>query len=482
MEQSTTATSTPHWYRQRAPQLALAVLVFLLPLVTLPLVWARSTGNAPVGLRGQSVERLESAATGAGSVLYAQLAGGLLLRSLDGGASFERIDTELPHVGLGWTKLVDWIAPQSASWNLVALVEQADVVRIFASGDNGNRWQPLAQPAGAADSSKLRALADGSDGWLAAAGEKTLWTSQDAGQTWIVAGPLPAELAGPETLLLRAGASNTSLLVASSGAGVWLSTDGGANWTVATGLPPLAEIGALAVAGDRAGLVYAGGRELVFTSTDGGATWNASELPGAAGLVRTLLVDPRVGETVLAADASGQVFRSDDGARHWVLAAGMSGQSVAGLALDARSRDRLFSAGDDGIWAQGILPQQPTATPTATRTPTPTATPTATATDTPSPTATATATATPSPTATATRTATPTRTATATYPPTNTATATVTTTSTATAISAGETPPPTAPPSGGQTPSAATPTTAPTAEATSAPTAEPTSEPTTSPR
>ncbi|MEZ4767853.1 MAG: hypothetical protein R2844_05435, partial [Caldilineales bacterium] len=429
MEQQSAATSPPHWYRQRAPQLVLAVLVFLLPLATLPLVWARSPARTPVGLRGQAVERLESVATGAGSVLYAQLAGGLLVRSLDGGESFERIDGALPHVGLGWTGLVDWIAPSGEPWNLVVLVGQGDVARVFASPDGGDTWQPLARPAGAADASKLRALAAGPDGWLAVAGQQTLWTSLDAGQTWVVTGALPKGLAGGDTLLLRAESDNPSALYASNGTGVWLSHDGGADWEPASDLPPLTEVSALAVARDRAGLVYAGGRELVFVSTDGGAAWRAVELPGATGLVRTLLVDERVGETVLAADSSGQVFRSDDAGGHWTLTASSGRQSIAALALDARSRDRLYSAGGDGIWTQGILAQQPTATPTATRTPTPTAT----ATNTPSPTATATATATAtptatsSPTATATHTTTPTRTATATatatQPPTATATA-----------------------------------------------------------
>ena len=471
MQQSPTATSTPHWYRQRAPQLALAVLIFLLPLATLPLVWAQTPARRAVGLRGQSVQRIESVATGAGSVLYAQLAGGLLVRSRDGGVSFERIDAGLPHIGLGWTGLVDWIALASDPWNVVALVAQDDVVRIFASPDGGDTWQPLGRPAGAADSSKLRALAAGPDGWLAAAGEQTLWTSQDSGQTWIVAGSLPAGLAGNETLLLRVEAHSPSSLYASNGTGVWRSPDGGATWQRAADLPPLTEVSALAVAGDRTGLVYAGGRELVFVSDDGGATWNAAELPGAVGLVQTLLVDPRVGETVLAAAWSGQVFRSDDAGQHWTLIASNGRQSVAALALDARSRDRLFSAGGDGIWAQGILAQQPSATPTATMTPTPTAT--ATATNTPSPTATATPSATPSPTATATHTATssPTATATATRPATATATATVAAiaTSTTTAPPAAETPPPTAPPADGDTP---TPPVAPTDPAT-APTTPP---------
>ncbi len=472
MEQQSVATSTPHWYRQRVPQLALAVLIFLLPLAVLPFVWAQSAAREPVGLRGQSVERLELVATGAGSVLYAELAGGLLVRSRDGGASFERIDAGLPHVGLGWTSLVDWIAPPDDPWTLVALVVQGEAVRVFASADSGDTWQPLAQPAGAADASKLRALTGGADGFLALAGQQSLWISQDAGQSWTVAAPLPGELVGSEPLLLQADWRNPARLVASGGAGVWMSTDSGATWTGADGLPPLAEVGALALAGDRAGLIYVGGRELVFVSGDGGATWNAVELPGADGLVRTLLIDPRVGETALAADSVGQVFRTDDAGRHWTLTASDGRRSVAALAVDARSRDRLFSAGDDGIWAQGILAQQPTATPTATETATPTPTATATATDTPSPTATATATATPTMTPTATATASATRTATATRPAT--ATSTSTPTPTATATPAGETPAPTAPPSAGQTPSAPT--------ATSAPTTAPTEVPTTSPR
>lgn len=471
MELSTTTASPPHWYRQRVPQLALAVLVFLLPLTALPLAWSQTAERFPVGLRGQSVQRLESAAVGAGSVLYAQLAGGLLVRSPDGGATYQRIDAALPHIGLGWTGLVDWIAPPDGRWDLAALAEQDGVVRAYGSADQGDTWQALSRPAGAADASRLRALASGADGWLAAAGQQTLWVSGDAGTTWLVAGQLPPGLSGAGQLLLRASRRDPALLVASSGAGVWLSRDGGASWAQADGLPPLAEVGALAVAADRAGLVYVGGRQLVFVSADGGVTWTASELPGASGLVRALLVDARVGETALAADEAGRLFRSDDAGRRWQFVA--EGDPQAALALDAYGRNLLFSGGSDGIWAQAIGLQQPTATATATatplptRTPTPTATPSATATATPS----ATPTATPSPTATRTATATPTRT----RPAAVAATRTATSTATATAAATDPTPAPTAPGAPDQTP-------APTALPTEAPTTAPTVAPTTSPR
>lgn len=468
MEASPPTVSPPHWYRQRVPQLALAVLVFLLPLAALPLAWSQAVQRQPVSLRGQQVERLESAAAEGSSVLYMELAGGLLLRSLDGGVSSQRIDSGLPHSGLGWTRLVDWSAPAEGPWSLVALVQRGEAAEIFASPDRGNTWQALTRPAGAADASRLRALATGPGGWLAAAGQQTLWISQDAGQSWVVGGPLPDGLRGGRALWLRGG---RPLLVASSGAGVWTSRDSGASWALASGLPPLLEVGALAVAPDRTGLIYAGGRGLVFVSQDGGLTWSAAELPGARGLVRALLVDARVGETALAADNDGRLFRSDDGGRRWE-ALSDSQQPVTALAIDARGRQRLFSAGGDGVWAQSIALQQPT------RTPSPTTTPTATATDTPTPTPTTTPTATPSatPTAspTASATATATVTASATRSPTATHAATPTATASATATEASQTPQASATPPPGQTASPPT--------ATSAPTSPPTVEPTTSPR
>ena len=154
----------------------------------------------------------------------------------------------------------------------------------------------------------------------------------------------------------------------------------------------MAEVASLATAQERSGLVFAGSRAVVFHSVDGGERWTAAELPGAAGIVRTLLVDPRVGETLFALDERSQLFRSDNAGQSWQAVNSEGGQLLTALALNPVRRNRLYSAGNDGVWSQPVELLLPTATPTATPSPTPTPSATPTATPTTSPTATGTAT------------------------------------------------------------------------------------------
>ena len=350
----------PHWYRQRAPQLALAVLIFLLPLIALPAAWSQAVQRQPLGLRGQSVKRLESVASGGVNLLYTELAGGVLLRSLDG-RNFGRIDTGLPHLGLGWTSLIDWQVRRGSPTQIVALVEQDERGRLFASDDGGDTWHALPLPEDSAGDGMWRAVALSGDSNLLLAGARQVWASDDGGQNWQTAGLLPVALQGVELLQLRQDGQLAGLLFASAGEGIWISRDGGSAWQIAPGVPPLAEIGALAVAPDRGGLVYAGGRGLVFVSADSGENWRAAELPGATGVVQALFTDPRVGETVLAADGAGSLYRSDDSGETWSSGqpgvGGSCQRAGAGSgeprpALLCRQRWRLV-AGGDSVAAHG---------------------------------------------------------------------------------------------------------------------------------
>lgn len=408
-------------------KIALASLIFLLPLAALPIGLSQATALRPLALREEGVLRLQAGASEAGAILYAQTARGLL-RSLDGGRTFQPASDGLPRGLLGTPLLLAWAAAPSDPWRLVAIAGSRATPHVYTSRNGGQSWQRTSQPWAA---TPVRALvfAPGDGDVLYVAGPHSLWRSANNGQDWTEGAPWPEELRGNSPLLLAVDSRNQMRIYASTGLGVWLTETAGEQWQRAGDMPPLAEVAALVAAVDREGWAYAGSRELVYRTQDGGLTWRGAQVPGAQGLLSPLVIDPLVGETVYAVDAGGQAFRSDDAGVTWqALESGVRaipGQ-MAQLALNPVGRSQLLAAGSDGLWAAAVRPLQPTATSTPTATPTSTSTPTSTPTATASPTATPTPTPTPTATTTPSPTRPPTSTPTPTRPPTATPTPTAT--------------------------------------------------------
>ena len=153
-----------------------------------------------------------------------------------------------------------------------------------------------------------------------------LWRSDDRGQTWQVlpragaayplVGTLAVDPTDEDVLYLAGPAQPTSLAVAT---GV-LSTPAAA--------PPAG----------------------VERSLDGGLTWT---LKGDAvdGLtaIRTLLVDPRNPQRILAGTERNGVFFSDDHGDTWRPLPGLEGLRIWVLAID-EATGRLHAATSDGVW------------------------------------------------------------------------------------------------------------------------------------
>ncbi len=149
-----------------------------------------------------------------------------------------------------------------------------------------------------------------------------VYLSRDGGAAWAVAGPrvaLPgwvvADLAFDPHAPGRLWAALWS--VWGSEGLVVVSEDLGAHWTPrAQGLPG-SQVYRLALAPDRAGLLYAATRQGVWGSADGGASWRelTATLPGI-GKVTSLLIDPHDAEIVYAGSWR-RAYRSDDRGSSW---------------------------------------------------------------------------------------------------------------------------------------------------------------------
>jgi hypothetical protein len=239
---------------------------------------------------------------------------------------------------------------------------------IYAAQASSLDWQPL---PGSFQLGRVHVLAAGSDGaWLLANDERTA----NSGRTWQATG-----LNG--TLAAVAVAGSPPVMLAGTAAhGLYRSVDRGLSWTHATGVPPDANVPALAIAGEAtAPLVFAVANERILVSTDTGNSWHVVAQTPADALFTSVTILENTQMQILAGSAGGGVFQ---------LGAGVSLPAPSPTSNPTLSPTAAVSPS-----ATHVATPTPT-TPTVSVTPTPSATGVGGATPTPS------ATASPSPTVT----------------------------------------------------------------------------------
>jgi photosystem II stability/assembly factor-like uncharacterized protein len=148
-----------------------------------------------------------------------------------------------------------------------------------------------------------------------------------------------------------------------AGGGIWKSTDSGATWHAVFDDVHAANIGALAVAGSDANVIYAGTGQVtsrydiahgdgVYKSTDAGKSWQHAGLD-ATRYIGAIKVDPRDANKVLVAAAGHAfgsnpergVFRSTDGGKSWNKTLFVDNETGAiDLAVDPASPDIVFAS------------------------------------------------------------------------------------------------------------------------------------------
>jgi photosystem II stability/assembly factor-like uncharacterized protein len=83
------------------------------------------------------------------------------------------------------------------------------------------------------------------------------------------------------------------------------------------GLPPAAEVRAIAVHPQSPEIVWAGTQEGPYRSTDGGDTWEPVDFPGPERVVWSFAFHPTEPRLIYCGTAPGAIFRSDDDGDHW---------------------------------------------------------------------------------------------------------------------------------------------------------------------
>jgi photosystem II stability/assembly factor-like uncharacterized protein len=203
--------------------------------------------------------------------------GALLLRSRDGGRTWEMAEEFDPDVAGGLNRLSfpdadhGWAAGQTRS-NTPALL---------ATSDGGETWRPRAVPADVREIHDVF-FVDETHGWITAAlGELSsamtgILSTSDGGATW---GTQWSAAKTPVTALTFVDADHGWVAAnPEAGGTVMATTDGGATWTAT--LTPGWALGTISFADARHGWVAGRQGGEVYATSDGGATWRRRPITG----------------------------------------------------------------------------------------------------------------------------------------------------------------------------------------------------------
>jgi photosystem II stability/assembly factor-like uncharacterized protein len=304
-----------------------------------------SEGTVYVGangglLKGSAQGSIWSAAQGVNSlvssiaiasptVIYAATRSQGVLRSSDGGATFQPFNS-----GLTVTDL-DSIAMDSGG-NLYAGATSNGGV--FKAGSTVSNWSPMntGLPQG-----RVGNLITDSSGAVYASVAAGVYKSTDGGAHW---NPANSGLAvtGPFLAMDSGGA----IYALGNGSHLFKTTDGAASWnTVNSGVPLTAVINVLAV-DSSGGTVYAGTEQGVFKTTSGFASWTPADGGLIAGEIFGLAFDPASAGSVYAASFGSGIFKSTDNGSTWTL---LAEPMIYPLPVRVDSGGRVFAGGDFGL-------------------------------------------------------------------------------------------------------------------------------------
>lgn len=254
--------------------------------------------------------------------------GGNLYRSIDTGASWQRINAmagrSIQAIDFASTG-VAWVGAGDGVWS---------------SSDDGQTWTRHELGIGANQNVQAVTVAasDPAIIWVGIAdalGSQpvTVMRSTDAGATWNSrTPPLPSALTGSAVALDPADPDIVAVAFTGfpGGGAIWVSEDGGSTWADRSSGLPAYGMNALHLAGDR--LLVGGGQLFgsqyfgLYVSDDLGATWTAlHDASWPLPVVTGIAVDPADPDVILATTDGAGVNRSVDGGASWETGAGDTG-------------------------------------------------------------------------------------------------------------------------------------------------------------
>jgi photosystem II stability/assembly factor-like uncharacterized protein len=119
--------------------------------------------------------------------------------------------------------------------------------------------------------------------------------------------------------------------------GIMRKEVGSSEWQIlSNGLPPKAEVRAIAIHPDTPATVYVGTQDGPYRSTDSGNTWEKLPFPDAAMLVWTIVFHPQDPTILYLGTSPAAVYRSDNGGDSWQRLSIIESGGTVNMGFDMR--------------------------------------------------------------------------------------------------------------------------------------------------
>ncbi|HEY0929006.1 MAG TPA: hypothetical protein VGE27_03720 [Gemmatimonas sp.] len=321
-------------------------------LLFVPLASARANaqGTAPRITEQQSgvTQLIQAVHATSANVVWASGPGGVVLRTLDGGTTWQRRMTPA-----GDSLQFRDVHAINADTAWVLSIGNGTASRIYRTSDGGSTWALQFINRDSAAFYDCLSFGNSREGLVfgdATAGRTHILRTTNGGGTWtllpesVVPAPLPSEGAFAASGLCVAHANARTAYVATGapGARLFKSTNAGATWSVletpfvrgtVAGLTGVSFIGdrGVAVAADINRLRTDTSTKVVGITTDGGRTWTLGNRPPLPGSLSGVSWVPGAGNNTIVAVSYGGAFYSTSAGREWTTFANVVTTGVSAI-------------------------------------------------------------------------------------------------------------------------------------------------------